>query len=193
MNGLMATREVVILWVVTPPRTLFRKFFALCSAKLGRCPRCMRLSLRGALLGWIALTALHLFWPKSHFWYLGVWALGFTFLWLLHVGAFAVRSVAAARRVEHDQALRRPGDEGAVRAPIIGSKFSAHTMSRREIFDIFVENAGLAMAASLSIALTDLTPMAGCIGQGDPCAPGGAPCCSGKLSCCGSPATCRQC
>jgi hypothetical protein len=192
MNGLMATRELLRLWIVTSPKTLLFKLFALCSAKLGRCARCMRMSLKGALLGWIALTALHFFWPESHFRYLSLWAFSLTSLWLLHVATFAVRSVAAARRVEHDQAARRSDDERAARASVSGGKLPVPTMSRRQIFDVLVENAGFAVLASLAIPFTEWRPMQGCIGAGQHCVPGGASCCGG-LSCCGSPATCRQC
>lgn len=75
-----------------------KRLQALISSKLGRCSKCMRLSLAGAMVGWLASTVVHLLWPGTFLWYLSLLsASSFTLLWLLHVVTFAARVVAGAR------------------------------------------------------------------------------------------------
>ena len=73
----------------------------LLSAKLGRCPKCMRLSLRGAVVGWFVSATIYFVGPHvvlgqyaNPVWPLVlIWPLSFTGLWLLHILVFGARVV----------------------------------------------------------------------------------------------------
>ncbi len=64
----------------------------LVSAKVGKCAKCMRWSLRGAVLGWVALGLVWLAAPR---WapFVLVWPLSFTTLWIIHIVTFGRRVV----------------------------------------------------------------------------------------------------
>lgn len=68
------------------------------SAKLGRCPRCWRLSFRGAVTGWIGAGVTHFLFQDARLWYvILIWSISFSILWLLHIAVFGLRVVAAER------------------------------------------------------------------------------------------------
>jgi len=72
------------------------KIRALLSAKLGRCPRCMRLSAKGTAVGWGIWAILWLYWPEPVLLALALVAAGsFTLVMLAHLVAFTVRWVRA--------------------------------------------------------------------------------------------------
>lgn len=70
-------------------------FFALrklIAAKLGRCPKCFRASLAGAVFGWIAVAILASLPAKPvSYWLIVAFPVSFTALWLLHMFTFAGR------------------------------------------------------------------------------------------------------
>jgi hypothetical protein len=63
------------------------------SAKLGRCSKCFRASLFGAVLGWLAIVPTFAFIPNPECWIVLIWPVSFTALWVLHMLTFAQRSV----------------------------------------------------------------------------------------------------
>jgi len=80
-------------------RAVKRIRIILVSSKVGRCARCMRLTLCGAVVGWLAFAATALFAPKLK---LAVIVLpsSFTILWLTHIVTFGVRSMRAVRLIQ---------------------------------------------------------------------------------------------
>jgi hypothetical protein len=65
------------------------------TSKLGRCPKCMRSSLLGTLMGWTAAATIYLIWPFPALVGLGVLvAASFTVLLFAHVVAFTSRMMA---------------------------------------------------------------------------------------------------
>jgi len=70
----------------------FRQF---ASTKLGRCPKCFRASFTGAFLGWVALALALKIVPSSWRWFVLIWPLSFSILWLLHMLTFARRFTTA--------------------------------------------------------------------------------------------------
>jgi hypothetical protein len=65
--------------------------------KLGTCGYCMRMNLRGALVGWAITVAAASF--GFNYWYLILpWPVAFTALWALHVTTYAGRSMNAISR-----------------------------------------------------------------------------------------------
>ena len=73
-------------------KRLARRLHLFVSAKLGRCPRCMRWSLHGAAAGWLVAGGVWLVAP-SLWWILLPWPASFTALWLLHLLVFGGRAV----------------------------------------------------------------------------------------------------
>ena len=71
---------------------LWRRLRLMFSAKLGRCARCMRWSLQGAVAGWLVLAVVWLAAPALA-WIVLLWPVGFTALWLSHLYAFGLRGV----------------------------------------------------------------------------------------------------
>lgn len=114
------------------------------SAKLGRCHRCMRWSLRGALLGWIALGIARLIFPAQSYLVLA-WPVSFTALWLLHISVYALRSAVAAHGYA-DRPSNAP--ERATMAPAYGE--SVRWLSRRRALQTLV--SGFFGAALVSLA-----------------------------------------
>jgi hypothetical protein len=65
------------------------------ASKLGRCPKCMRASVRGTLVGWTVSAAIYLIWPHPILVGLGVLvATSFTVLLIAHLVAFTARIMA---------------------------------------------------------------------------------------------------
>lgn len=105
------------------------------SAKLGRCPKCMGLSLGGAVTGWLVLAGVLHIWPQFPFANLvALWPASFSALWLLHIFTYGGRALAA----EH-QAQR----EGTVRVRV---------MTRRRLANLFIGSAVLAIVVSVQSA-----------------------------------------
>jgi len=74
---------------------------ALLQAKLGRCPRCMRWSILGALASWSAYAATASFWPDPGLLVaLGIPAVCFTLLMATHVIVYMIRVSVALRAFE---------------------------------------------------------------------------------------------
>jgi len=106
------------------------------SAKLGRCPKCMGLSLSGAVIGWVVVAGVAYFWPQFPFMNLLVlWPASFTSLWLLHIVTSAGRTVVSARQ----------GREAVVQ----GQQTTVPVFSRRQVATVFVSGAALAIVASV--------------------------------------------
>lgn len=122
--------------------------------KLGRCPRCWRLSFQGAAIGWLAAILLYMLWPDSPAWrFFLAWPLAFTALWLLHIAVFVGR-VAVAQR--------REGIEGSERV-----------MSRRELLK----------AAQFAVVVSVPGLLAACGGGGGGGVAGPVDPCPGALTC----------
>jgi hypothetical protein len=64
-------------------------------AKLGRCPNCMRTSLRGAIVGWLCTAIVAWLWPPLTR-FVVAWPLAFSMLWLLHIAVLAFRVAKAS-------------------------------------------------------------------------------------------------
>jgi hypothetical protein len=110
---------------------------SLIARKLGRCPVCIRLSLRLALAGWAAwgaAIALHLPW-LARACALG-WATAMTGLWIAHLAAFGARAILIPSRV--------PASSTAPGLP---------PMPRRHALAAFLRAAALMALASTSPAL----------------------------------------
>lgn len=71
---------------------------ALVSRKLGRCPKCMRLSALGALIGWIACAGVYFVFPNPALLGLTLFvATSFSLLWISHTVAFTIRVGSALK------------------------------------------------------------------------------------------------
>lgn len=79
----------------TPCRCQQAGFRSLISAKLGRCPRCIRAAFLGTLVTWVAVAVVLLMWPGSVM-LLGTLAVAVSFTGLLlgHVAALTVRTAS---------------------------------------------------------------------------------------------------
>lgn len=112
---------------------LWRRLHLFVSAKLGRCPRCMRWSLHGAVVGWFVLAAAWIAAPAL-WWVVLPWPASFTALWLLHLIVFGMRGV---RRLSVGDGAR-------------GQGIAARPLSRRHVLH-FARFAAAAVAASVVI------------------------------------------
>jgi hypothetical protein len=125
----------------------------LISAKLGRCARCMRLSLLGAGFGWGVVMASRFLRPDP--WLRDVllfWALCFSALWLAHVVAFSGRLLKRARAaivVEHNNYSSVPVQTLDDRTLTIPSPERPAAVGRRRFVRVLFEGAALAILASL--------------------------------------------
>lgn len=106
--------------------------------KLGRCPLCMRWSLRGAVIGWLAVIVLAYVEPRWSYLFLP-WPVSFTALWCLHIAVFGRRAM---------QAL-------ANRDPKVKGSF---LLTRRSVL-------GFARAAGFAVALSAMLPSIGRAGE----------------------------
>lgn len=117
-------------------RALVQYGSAQVSAKLGRCPRCMGLSLSGAVLGWLVFFGTLYAWPQFPYQtLLALWPTSFTALWLLHILTYGGRNVVAERHTRLTET-----------AP-------THLMTRRRLAGVFVGSAVLAIVASARSAM----------------------------------------
>ena len=148
-------------------RALVQHGSALVSAKLGRCSKCMGLSLAGAILGWVVVAAVLVYLPRFEFANLLIlWPASFTALWFLHITTFATRGVISAYR-----------EESSSQAPN-GAGFT--TFSRRRAVAMF--GSGVAFAAFLSLAAGPMRAFGAC-GASTCCGNVGGPCagCQGSV------------
>jgi len=105
------------------------------SAKLGRCPRCMGLSLGGAVTGWLALASVLHIWPQFPFANLmALWPVSFSALWLLHIFTYGGRVVAAEQQAQ------------------LAGTARVRVMTRRRLASLFIGSAVLAIGASVQSA-----------------------------------------
>jgi len=143
----------------------------LISTKLGRCSKCIRASVLGAVLGWIVVIAIHSAWRGTGLWYpLLLWPLSFTVLWALHVTVFAARGITA------QQQERRASPDEHPLGP----------MSRREMLRVFLHNATFAVAASSAFVVQPWRLQAMCYDHGTACTCHGQGCCQSGDVCGGT-------
>jgi hypothetical protein len=117
------------------------------SAKLGRCARCMRLSLRGALIGWCGAAISDLLALGTYVEYVVLlWVVIFTMLWLLHIMTYGARQIVATRPTIW-RLSQKPD------APTASVELDHYPVSRRELIGTFGRAVGLAILASLSVPL----------------------------------------
>ena len=130
------------------------------SAKLGRCPKCMGLSLGGAATGWLALAGVLHIWPQFPFANLmALWPACFSALWLLHIFTYGGRVLAAERQAQR---------EGTVRFRV---------MTRRRLTSLFIGSAVVAIMVSVQSA-TGWNDCCSLPGSGGTCGS-----CAGTWSC----------
>src|SRR5262245_7364375 len=109
-------------------KTFPAQFHMMVGAKLGRCPRCMRLSIQGTVVAWGVVALLAASWPNSVALSLAALsATGLTLLALSHIIAFTLRVRSATRTLP------------------AGSGFE-----RREFLGLFIKVGVAAFAYSLS-------------------------------------------
>jgi len=114
------------------------------AAKIGRCSKCMRWSLQGAVLGWIAVGVMHYFWRDATPWrVILLWPVGFTGLWLLHVGRFAGATAARSMVVAQSVGM---SDDAALRSPV-----TENPTGRRGFMVSIARGAALAIFVSLPL------------------------------------------
>lgn len=156
-------------------RGLVQNGSAQVSAKLGRCPKCMGLSLSGAVLGWLVFFGTLYAWPQFPYTTLLVlWPASFTALWALHIVTFGGRSIACVRRATS-------GTEGAEPADL-------SLMSRRRMVGVFARGVGIAVLASAAVSANAFAD------QRKPlCTCHGGPFCGGCTPCPGSDCLPRPC
>ncbi len=115
----------------------------LVSAKLGRCARCMRLSLQGAIVGWVAVAGVYQIQPDGWMWSVPlVLAVPFTVLWVSHIAAYAMRAV---RREQGTQVEDQP------KSPMFNDR-GVGVVTRRQALTLFVSGTVMGVLASLSIS-----------------------------------------
>jgi hypothetical protein len=121
-------------------RALVQHGSALISAKLGRCPKCMGLSLSGAVIGWAVLAGVVQFWPQFPYTaLLALWPASFTALWVLHITTFGGRAVACVRRETLSVERTEPA--------------ALSLISRRGMVGLFARSVGLAALASAAVSV----------------------------------------
>jgi hypothetical protein len=109
----------------------------------GSCPICMRKSLAAALVAWGICLAALLVWPdRILVIFLGLFAIGLTGLWTLHVTIFAARALMIARREKVQAVDRRTSDELMV--------VDATQFNRRAALRVLFKAAGAAAFTSIS-------------------------------------------
>ncbi len=132
---------------------LFQRVSALGAAKLGRCAKCMGLSLSGAVIGWVVLAGVVRYWPQFPFTnLLALWSASFTALWVLHILTFGGRVVAAQHRAQ-EEAVPATG-------PVMTRRRMLRTAGE---LGVFAGSVGLATLLSLKAA------GASCIHVGSQC------------------------
>ncbi len=152
----------------------------LASGKLGRCARCMRVSLRGALSGWTAVAAVHVASLDTRLATVALlWASSFTVLWCAHIVTYARRSVASVVvTAAPSGGDAPPPPQGRVWVAVDKmlvhgrSGLAQHRPTRRQALGTFLKGSAAAVLASIA------RPVPG-LGQGSSCR-GRLCCCSGK-------------
>lgn len=123
--------------------TVWGRISGLMSAKLGRCSRCMRLSLKAALVGWAAAAVAYQIQPDGWMRTVAlVFAVPFTVLWVGHVTAFATRTLLRERGAQEEGPRRH--------VPMIYDRRSG-TSTRRHALTILASGAVLGVLASLPV------------------------------------------
>lgn len=115
---------------------------ALVSRKLGRCPKCMRLSARGTLISWLITAGMYLVLPNPYL--IGLTLLvatSFTLLWISHTIAFTLRVGYALKEVRHAE----PDEQGSK----LQRRQFIPALGRLALFSLF---GSLALQPSRSIA-----------------------------------------
>jgi hypothetical protein len=145
----------------------------LLSAKLGRCPKCMRLSLRGAVVGWFVSATIYFVGPHvvlgqyaNPVWPLVlIWPLSFTGLWLLHILVFGARVVKWELGQHRDQwekerelktqqspaPLLTAGASWVSEAAVVSASLTSR-LPRRQMLGFFVRGAAFAVFVSSTLA-----------------------------------------
>jgi hypothetical protein len=124
------------------------------SAKLGRCPRCWRLSFRGAVIGWIGAGVIHLLFQDARVWYVVlIWPISFSILWLLHIATFGLRVVAAEREKRSLPHLDRTVGEQQLLASSVSSILAGTAMGRRQMLLRLYRSAGWSVLVSAAVPL----------------------------------------
>lgn len=152
---------------------MMRAIASLVSAKVGRCARCMRWSLRGAILGWCSVgvaQVLHVGTPIEEA--LLVWPACFSALWMLHITTYGARRAMATGERAESSFVAEP------HVPVGGPH-----VHRRRVLRTFAQGAALAVIASAS--LPSRARADDCVSQGQPCILYGTPCC-GTYTCKGT-------
>lgn len=128
-------------------RALVQYGSAQVSAKLGRCPKCMRLSLIGAISGWLVLGGIVLLQPRFPFTNLLVlWPASFTALWFLHILTYATRATVYTLRKEPSVT-----DAAAIISPVYSRRRMVGAIAGSTAFVILatgLKALGTAVAAS---------------------------------------------
>ncbi len=138
--------------------------------KLGRCPKCFRLSFLGAVLGWILVTALHMAGaPPQVLLPVLTWPVAFTVLWLAHLVTFAGRNLKSAKALD-----------GVANIPLLGA--NARVITRRDSIRLFARSVQFAAFVSAAPLVTAV--LSACGGGGSYGGVGGNACtAAGLLSC----------
>lgn len=145
----------------------------LISMKLGRCAKCMRLSLSLTVLAWFTVLAARLLWPTDGVWRLAlVPTTGLTTLWFLHVGTFAARRVGT----KPQGLAARPQMSGDKSLQVDLPSATHGDLGRRSVLRLLFKGAAVAVLASLPFPRASWA-------QCNTCAPGGINCQSSVNSC----------
>jgi hypothetical protein len=117
-------------------------------SKLGRCPKCMRLSLRVAVFTWAGAAAVHAAAVGDVLWYCSLAAAaGLTGLRFAHILAFGGRSLSAA-----GVAITASAHTDQIEGYAPSSRQRGVSRTRREMLWLFIR--GTLVAATASLALT---------------------------------------
>lgn len=156
------------------------------SSKIGRCPRCWRLSFRGALLGWLVIVVVLLVTMHTSFSMyrqlliavLAVWPASFTALWLTHAVTFSYRATK-----NHAKAPQT--SDGS---PTFSAFAMESAMTRKQLTQLFFKSAVFVLLVSMpGVALAQSSCQDGYYSCGTgKCCPQGDHCCGGGVACCAS-------
>ena len=148
---------------------------SLVSAKLGRCAKCWRSSLRWAVAGWLGTAVVYALGPAMLRPLILLWPLSFTALWIAHAVTFTTRVVGSERALRHERPDER-ANAGGHDAPVsLGSPFARGTMLR-----LVVKSVLVMVAASVSVPVFTARADAACE-------------CNDKLTCCGKQVATKCC
>jgi hypothetical protein len=160
-------------WASLALSPVTERLVRLASAKLGRCAKCMRLSLVLGLVGWAGvLVAWQLSIPPPGYGVLVFLAAGLSALWVTHVAVFGARMVIFKREMGR---RAEPRAEGIL--PVVFAHRGRH-LNRREALRVFGQGAGLAVLVSLAFPVRVRADQCGC--------PDGFISCPGIPNCCPS-------